>query len=155
MSDQRELELRALRQACPVAWTAWARTHGSPTLQRAITEGYPYEALLRMELIDLFCPAVPGAERLDEIAGCRGEIGEERAPHEVSFAMLDRIHEAALSAYRGPKCPLGTELTLLRLRRARLFISDAPVIHASAAGVEIACGLMSLTVTYIWGRSDR
>lgn len=156
MSEQRELELKALRDACPVSWLRWAREKGSPTLQRAVSDGYPYAALLRLELLELFCPSVVGAEREFAMPCIRMELGDEREPNAASYEMLDKIHGKARLAYAGPRRPQATDLTLLRLRRAKLWVERgaAPVL-ASAAGVEIGCGLMVLTGYFIWGRSDR
>lgn len=156
MSEQRELELKALRDQCPVSWTRWAREHGSPTLQRALADGYPHAALLRLELLELFCPDVAGAEREFDMQCARLELGDEREPNELSYAMLDRIHTAARLAFVGPRCPAATDLQLMRLRRAKVIVEPgAAPVHASAAGVEIGCGLMVLTGYFIWGRSDR
>lgn len=156
MSEQRELELKALRDQCPVSWTRWAREHGSETLRRAIADGYPYAALLRRELLELFCPPVIGAEREFDMQCGRLEVGDEREPNAFSFAMLDRIHTAARLAYAGPRRPEATDLTLMRLRRGTLSIeAGTPLVHASVAGVEIGCGLMVLTGYFVWGRSDR
>lgn len=150
----RERELEALRKQPPEEWLSWAREHGSETLKRALRESYPITQLLRAELIDLFAPPRPDAERSHELTGWRVQMGDEREPNAESFRMLDAIQTHARAVFGGPKCPAKTELTLLRLRRAHLEHGNSNVAYASAGGIELSCRECTITAYYIWGCSD-
>jgi hypothetical protein len=152
VSQLREKELQALRDACPFEWLDWARENGSETLKRALCEGYPFAALLRTELLAFYAPHVEGTERADMMTDWRIEVGTEREPNELSFELLDRIQANARAAFtHGPH---STALELQRLRRVSLTNKAGDTVYASSAGIAISCSTVTLTATFIWGRSD-
>lgn len=150
----RSEELEALRKQVPIEWIDWAMRHGSDTLKRAIREKYPFTQLLRKELLELFAPPIPGAERVEELTGWRIVLGDEREPNTESYRMLDEIQGRARAAFGSWRCPEKTELTLLRLRRAHMEHVDGPVAYASASGIEISRLGIIVSAYYVWGRSD-